>query len=199
MLDKKFIRIFRNLFCLIGLLIISPFLFFAAVAIIIEDGIPIFFTQDRFGKNKSIFKIIKMRTMKKDAPNIGTDQISDKHLLISGKVLRKIKLDEFPQLLNVVKGELNLVGPRPGLDSQIKLRDSRELLSIFETKPGITGLSQILGYDMSNPEELAEVDKIYVENYSVILDLMILLVTFTRAPRSYLALKFNIPNRNQTI
>ena len=146
--------------------------------------------------HQSIFKIYKLRTLKKGAPQVGTHELDESFKLRTGKIIRALKLDEFPQLLNVVKGELNLVGPRPGLDSQIKLRESRELLSIFETKPGITGLSQILGYDMSNPDELAEVDKIYVENYSVILDLLILLGTFTSAPRRYLALKLNIHNRN---
>jgi O-antigen biosynthesis protein WbqP len=186
MLDKKFIRIFRNLFCLIGLLIISPFLFFAAVAIIIEDGIPIFFTQDRFGKNKSIFKIIKMRTMKKDAPNIGTDQISDKHLLISGKVLRKIKLDEFPQLINVLKGDINLIGPRPGLENQIELMESRNAKGIYDIKPGITGLAQVLGYNMSNPKKLAEIDKVYIQKKSFYVDFLILISTFTSYPKKYL-------------
>ena len=186
MLDKKFIRIFRNLFCLIGLLIISPFLFFAAIAIIIEDGIPIFFTQDRFGKNKSIFKIIKMRTMKKDAPNIGTDQISDKHLLISGKILRKIKLDEFPQLINVLKGDINLIGPRPGLENQIELMESRNAKGIYDIKPGITGLAQVLGYNMSNPKKLAEIDKVYIQKKSFYVDFLILISTFTSYPKKYL-------------
>ena len=193
------IIVLRNFICLIGLILISPFLLICCSLIFLEDGTPFFFKQKRLGVNQSIFKIYKLRTLKKSAPQVGTHELDESFKLRTGKIIRALKLDEFPQLLNVVKGELNLVGPRPGLDSQIKLRESRELLSIFETKPGITGLSQILGYDMSNPEELAEVDKIYVENYSVILDLMILLGTFTSAPRRYLALKFNIPNRKQTI
>ena len=189
----------RNFICLTGLILISPFLLLCCSLILLEDGSPFFFKQKRLGLHQSIFKIYKLRTLRNSAPQVGTHELDESFKLRTGKIIRALKLDEFPQLLNVVKGELNLVGPRPGLDSQIKLRDSRELLSIFETKPGITGLSQILGYDMSNPEELAEVDKIYVENYSVILDLMILLGTFTSAPRRYLALKFNIPNRKQTI
>jgi O-antigen biosynthesis protein WbqP len=193
------IIVLRNFICLIGLILISPFLLVCCSLIFLEDGAPFFFKQKRLGLHQSIFKIYKLRTLRKSAPQVGTHELDESFKLRTGKIIRALKLDEFPQLLNVVKGELNLVGPRPGLDSQIKLRESRELLSIFETKPGITGLSQILGYDMSNPEELAEVDKIYIENYSVILDLMILLGTFASAPRRYLALKFNIPNRNQTI
>ena len=193
------IIVLRNFICLIGLILISPFLLICCSLIFLEDGTPFFFQQKRLGLHQSIFKIYKLRTLKKGAPQVGTHELDESFKLRTGKIIRALKLDEFPQLLNVVKGELNLVGPRPGLDSQIKLRESRELLSIFETKPGITGLSQILGYDMSNPEELAKVDKIYVENCSFILDLMILLGTFASGPRRYLALKFNIPNRNQTI
>ncbi|MDB2665405.1 sugar transferase [Gammaproteobacteria bacterium] len=193
------IIVLRNFICLTGLMLISPFLLICCSLIFLEDGTPFFFKQKRLGLHQSIFKIYKLRTLKKSAPQVGTHELDESFKLRTGKIIRALKLDEFPQLINVVKGELNLVGPRPGLDSQVKLRESRELLSIFEIKPGITGLSQILGYDMSNPEELAEVDKIYVENYSVILDLMILLGTFTSAPRRYLALKFNISNRNQTI
>lgn len=193
------IIVLRNFICLTGLILISPFLLVCCSLIFLEDGPPFFFKQHRLGLHQSIFKIYKLRTLRKSAPQVGTHELNESLKLRIGKIIRALKLDEFPQLLNVVKGELNLVGPRPGLDSQIKLRESRELLSIFEIKPGITGLSQILGYDMSDPEALAKIDKIYVENYSVTLDLMILLGTFVNAPRRYLASKFNIPNRNKTI
>jgi O-antigen biosynthesis protein WbqP len=193
------IIVLRNFICLAGLILISPLLLVFCGLVFLEDGPPFFFKQQRLGLHQSVFKIYKLRTLRKSAPQVGTHELNESFKLRIGKIIRALKLDEFPQLLNVVKGELNLVGPRPGLDSQIKLRESRELLSIFETKPGITGLSQILGYDMSDPEELAKIDKIYVENYSFTLDLMILLGTFISAPRRYLASKFNIPNRNETI
>lgn len=193
------IIVLRNFICLSGLILISPFLLVCCCLIFLEDGPPFFFKQQRLGLHQSIFKIYKLRTLKKNAPQVGTHELDESFRLRTGKIIRALKLDEFPQLLNVVKGELNLVGPRPGLDSQIILKESRELLSIFETKPGITGLSQILGYDMSDPKELAKVDKIYVENYSIALDLTILIGTFLSAPRRYLASKFNIPNRNETI
>ncbi len=126
MLHKKIFRILRDLICIIGLLLIAPVLFFAAIAIFIEDGMPIFFIQERIGKNKLIFKIIKMRTLKLAAPNIGTHELDQKIHLKSGKLIRKIKLDEFPQLINVLKGEINLVGPRPGLVSQVNLTECRD-------------------------------------------------------------------------
>ena len=186
MLHKKIFRIVRDLICIIGLLLVSPVLFLAAIAIFIEDGRPIFFIQERIGKNKLIFKIFKMRTLKLAAPSVGTHELKQKYKLKSGKLIRKIKLDEFPQLINVLKGEINLVGPRPGLVSQVNLMECREAKRIYDVKPGITGLSQVLGYDMSNPKKLAEIDKIYIEKKSVLIDFLILASTFTSYPKKYL-------------
>ena len=186
MILKKNFRIVRNLICAIGLIIISPFLFFAALIVIIEDGMPVFFIQERVGKNNVIFKIIKIRTLKREAPNTGTHQLDQKYQLICGKLFRKIKLDEFPQLINVLRGDINLIGPRPGLISQAELTEFRSAKGIYEIKPGITGLSQVLGYDMSDPLKLAEVDKLYIENKSIYMDFLILLGTFVKFPKNYL-------------
>ena len=186
MILKKIFRNMRNFICAIGLIIISPFLFFAALMIIIEDGMPVFFIQERVGKNNAIFKIIKIRTLKREAPNTGTHQLDHKYQLKCGKLFRKIKLDEFPQLINVLLGDINLIGPRPGLISQTELTEFRSAKGIYEVKPGITGLSQILGYDMSDPLKLAEVDKLYIENKSIYIDFLILLGTFVKFPKNYL-------------
>ena len=186
MLRKKFIRMIRDFICIIGLLIISPFLFFAAIAIIIEDGMPVLFIQERIGKNQLIFKIIKIRTLKIGAPNTGTHQLENEYKLKCGKLIRKIKLDEFPQLINVLKGDINLIGPRPGLVSQIDLTQSRNAKGIYKIKPGITGLSQVLGYDMSDPAKLAEIDKMYIQKQSLYIDFLILMSTFISFPRKYL-------------
>jgi len=186
MLYKKLSIITRDFICLVGLLSIAPILFIAAIAIFIEDGAPVFFVQERIGKNKLIFKIFKMRTLKLEAPNIGTHELDQTYKLKSGKLIRKIKLDEFPQLINVLKGEINLVGPRPGLVSQVNLIKCREAKRIYDVKPGITGLSQVLGYDMSNPKKLAEIDKIYIEKKSVLINFLILASTFSSYPKKYL-------------
>tara|TARA_B100000965_G_scaffold389247_1_gene394694 strand:- start:250 stop:825 length:576 start_codon:yes stop_codon:yes gene_type:complete len=186
MMLKKNFRIVRNLICAFGLIIISPFLFFAALIIIIEDGMPVFFIQERIGKNNTIFKIIKIRTLKRDAPNTGTHQLDKKYQLTCGKLFRKIKLDEFPQLINVLMGDINLIGPRPGLVSQKELTKCRSAKGIYKIKPGITGLSQVLGYDMSDPLKLAEIDKLYIENQSFYVDFLILLGTFVRFPKNHL-------------
>ena len=186
MLLKKLITYFRNLICLVGLFFVSPLIFLAAMAIIIEDGMPIFFIQNRIGKNKSNFRIIKIRTLKNEAPDVGTHQLDQKYDLNSGKLLRRIKLDELPQLINVLKGDINLIGPRPGLISQIELTESRNSKGVYEVKPGITGLSQVLGYDMTNPIKLAEIDKFYIDNKSLYMDSLILIGTFIKYPKQYL-------------
>ena len=182
----------RNAICLIGLFLILPFLVASSIFILIEDGFPLFFKQQRIGINKNIFTIYKIRTLKTDAPNVGTHDLGDSYKLKAGRIIRTLKLDEFPQLFNVFKGEINLVGPRPGLESQIELEQARTEAGIFIVKPGITGLAQVLGYDMSEPVTLAAIDKIYIKNKSISLDLLILIGTFISFPRNYLASKFGV-------
>ena len=185
--------ILRNIICLIALIVISPLLFLSVLLVFFEDGLPIFFTQERIGLNKKVFTIYKIRTMKKDAPQLGTHEVRSKFLLASGNLIRALKLDEFPQLLNVVLGHINLVGPRPGLEVQALLLKEREDRHIFNIKPGITGLSQILGYDMSDPKKLSEVDMIYMKNKTMFLDFLILIGTFFSYIRNIVSIKIGIP------
>ncbi len=168
-----------------------PLLLISALIIIAEDGLPFIFTQNRIGENLLIFKIFKIRTLKVSSPNKGTHELDDSYRLFSGAIIRKIKLDEFPQLINVLKGDINLIGPRPGLPEQIELKDARLLKDIYKIKPGITGLAQVLGYDMSDPLKLSEVDRIYIENQSFRLDSLILISTFIKYPRKYLTQYIN--------
>ena len=188
------IIVLKKFICLIGLVLISPLLLICCIFIALEDGLPFFFKQKRIGLDKVNFTIYKLRTLKNDAPQVGTHDLEDSIKLKTGSIIRALKLDEFPQLLNVMKGELNLVGPRPGLNSQEELMKVRELNDVFSVTPGITGLSQILGYDMSNPAQLAQVDKLYIQNQTFKLDLIILIGTFVKLPRNFLASQFDIPN-----
>ena len=188
------IKALRNFISMIGLIVILPFLIAAALLIIIEDGFPVFFQQKRLGLNQKIFTIYKLRTLKKNAPQVGTHLLDECHKLKTGRIIRALKLDEFPQLFNVIKGDLNLIGPRPGLESQAELAEARFSKGVHQTKPGITGLSQILGYDMSNPLELAKVDKIYIDNQSFQLKLIILMGTFFTFPRKHLSSRFKLLN-----
>ena len=186
------ILITRNIICLAVLMLMLPIMVFASLLIFVEDGLPIFFRQERLGKNKKIFTIYKIRTMKNDAPQLGTHAVSKNFLLKIGKFIRKIKLDEFPQLINVIIGDINLVGPRPGLVTQEILSSERDKKNIFNMKPGITGLAQILGYDMSNPKKLSEIDMIYMKKKSKYVDFMILLGTFFSKYRNQIASKLGV-------
>lgn len=184
----------RNIICISGLLVMIPIICISALVVIIEDGLPFFFKQERLGLNQKIFTIYKIRTLKRDAPQVGTHELKDSFQLKTGKIIRKLKLDEFPQLFNVIKGDLNLIGPRPGLKSQTELEDARLLYGIHKIKPGITGLAQILGYDMSNPSQLAEIDLLYKNHKSLKIDTMILVGTFVNFPKKYLINKLGIEN-----
>ena len=175
-----------------------PFLVLASFLILIEDGTPTFFKQSRLGLNQKKFTIYKIRTLKKNTPQVGTHKIDEHFKLRTGKIIRALNLDEFPQLINVIRGDLNLIGPRPGLLSQTELEAVRSLENIYKTKPGITGLAQVLGYDMSDPAKLAEVDKLYIQSKTPMLNLIIFAGTFFTFPRNYLALKFQIPNIKNT-
>mgnify|MGYP000480473670 FL=1 len=188
------IVVLRNIICLIGLIVILPFMVIASLLICLEDGFPVFFKQKRIGLNKQIFTIYKIRTLKRNAPQVGTHEIEDRYKLTIGRIVRALKLDEFPQLWNVIRGDLNLIGPRPGLESQLALEEARMVQGVFDAKPGITGLAQVLGYDMSTPERLAEVDKLYVNHKSIKLNTIIFLGTFFKYPRTYLASMLNISN-----
>ncbi len=162
----------------LGFVFILPIIFIAMLIIFLEDGFPIIFSQKRLGINKKIFNIYKLRTMKINTPNKGTHEISTSNYLYSGFIFRKAKIDELPQILNYLKGNINLIGPRPGLPSQEKLNHFRQLNNVFDVKPGITGLSQVLGYDMSQPELLSKIDNLYITKKSNMLDLQIFLATF---------------------
>lgn len=182
----------KYIICIIGLIVIMPILFIVSLFIFFEDGLPIIYKQARLGIHKKEFIIYKLRTMKNEAPQIATHEVSSKYFLFVGKFIRKTKLDEFPQLYNIIIGDLNFVGPRPGIASIKKLVEERDKNNIYTLTPGITGLAQILGFDMSDPVKLAEIDKIYLENQSMKLNLIILLGTFFKSPKKYLVRKYGI-------
>ena len=128
--------------------------------------------------------------MYKDAPNLGTHEVSNLHYLKIGSILRKLKIDELPQVVNYLKGDINLIGPRPGLPNQYELTKYRDENNIFAIVPGISGLSQILGFDMSNPRLLAKVDLLYIRDKSIKLDLLIFVATFFKPFRKKLLGKY---------
>lgn len=146
----------RLLAC-IGLLITFPILVIVIILGYFDTGSPIFL-QERMGKNKKPFKLIKFRTMSIDTISAASHLVGPKSITRLGKFLRRTKIDELPQLINVLKGEMSLVGPRPNLFNQEELIKIRESYQIYRVLPGITGLSQISKIDMSTPQLLAETD-----------------------------------------
>lgn len=150
-------RLFDILFSVIGLVLLSPVLLILIVAGYFDTGSPIF-SQERVGKDKSPFKLIKFRSMYVNAPSIATHLANSSSITRFGSFLRKSKLDELPQLWNVLKGDMSLVGPRPNLFNQEELIAERDSRLVYSVRPGITGLAQINKIDMSTPLLLAETD-----------------------------------------
>ena len=151
------IRIFDFFLSLIGLIFLFPLLIFIFFIGLLVNGSPLF-VQRRIGKNFKTFFLIKFRTMPIDTKSVGTHLIKNIKLSSFGYFLRKTKLDEIPQLFNVLKSEMSLVGPRPCLFNQRKLISERKKRGVFKVKPGITGLSQISGINMKTPTLLAKTD-----------------------------------------
>ena len=150
-------RIFESFIAGVGILILSPLFLLLYVRGWLEFGDPLF-RQQRIGKDKRPFTIYKFRTLKLDTPEIATHFLTNQDSTAYGIMLRRNKLDELPQLWNVLIGNMSFVGPRPCLSNQIELIIRREKLSVFRGRPGITGLAQINGIDMSDPETLARTD-----------------------------------------
>ncbi len=171
----------NRLFALILLLILSPVFLAVALAILLEDGSPIFFKQKRAGINYSFFNIYKFRSMKKNTPNVATHLLENpgQYLLKIGGLLRKLSLDELPNLINIIKGEMVFVGPRPALYNQDDLMALRVAAGVDKLKPGITGWAQINGRDEISIEAKVALEKEYLERKSVWFDLVIVVRTFT--------------------
>ena len=161
----------------LGLLVALPVIAICAVAIRATSSGPTFFVQERVGRFERRFRCVKMRTMRADTLSVPTHQAATDAITPVGRVLRRTKLDELPQLWNVVRGEMSLVGPRPCLPMQTTLIEARRARGVYALRPGITGLAQARGIDMSEPERLAAVDAEYLARRSLPLDLKILLAT----------------------
>jgi O-antigen biosynthesis protein WbqP len=171
----------NRLFAFILIILFFPLFIILAVAITIEDGFPIFFTQKRVGINYSFFKIYKFRSMRKNTPNVATHLLinPDQYLLKIGKFIRKTSLDEIPNLINIIKGEMVFVGPRPALYNQDDLMEFRVATGVSKLKPGITGWAQINGRDEISIAEKVKLEQEYLNKKSFLFDIEILIKTFT--------------------
>lgn len=160
------IRLLDFVFSLLGLVCGSPVLLVIYIIGLFDTGSPIF-RQERVGRNKRPFVLVKFRTMSVDTVSVASHLASSSSITKLGGFLRKTKLDELPQLWNVLKGEMSLVGPRPGLSNQAELTVERDKLGVFFVRPGLTGLSQVSGIDMSTPKLLAETDSQMIQTLTL--------------------------------
>ena len=171
----------NRLFALILLLILSPLFLLVAISIFMEDDMPIFFKQKRVGINYTFFNIYKFRSMKKNTPNVATHLLVNpgQYLLKIGGLLRKLSLDELPNLINIIKGEMVFVGPRPALYNQDDLMALRVASGVDKLKPGITGWAQINGRDDISIEKKVQLEQEYMYRRSTLFDIEIIIKTFT--------------------
>lgn len=160
------IRFFDVLFSALGLLLGLPLLLMLALLGLFDTGSPLF-RQVRVGRNQEPFTLVKFRTMRLDTVSVATHLASASSITKFGHFLRRTKLDELPQLWNVLKGEMSLVGPRPGLFNQQELTQARAQRGVYAARPGITGLAQVQGIDMSTPELLAATDRKMLDGLNI--------------------------------
>lgn len=160
------LRVFDFTFSLLGLIFGFPVLVIIYCIGLADTGSPLF-KQERVGRNKKPFTLVKFRTMKVDTASVASHLASTASITKLGGFLRKTKLDELPQLWNVLKGEMSLVGPRPNLFNQQELIAARDELGVYAVRPGITGLAQVNEIDMSTPELLAKTDAEMIKTLSI--------------------------------
>ena len=160
------IRFFDFICSFVGLILLSPLLLVLTIVGYFDTGSP-FFVQERMGLNKKAFNLVKFRSMHLNTKSVATHLAHSSSVTNYGMFLRSSKLDELPQLWNVLLGEMSLVGPRPNLVNQTELIQERDSLGVYNLKPGITGLAQINKIDMSTPKELARIDAQMMDDFGL--------------------------------
>ena len=172
-------RVVDFIISLFALIILSPLFLIVSVCILISDGSPVFFRQKRVGKNNELFEIYKFRTMKRGTENVASNDLSDANVKITkfGKILRATSIDELPQFLNILNGTMSLIGPRPLIPEETKIRELRQKYNVYSVRPGITGWAQVNGRDNVSAEKKALLDKEYVEKQSLMFDIKIFFMT----------------------
>ena len=160
------IRIIDIILAFFGLLVLGPIIISLCIIGFFDTGSPIF-RQERVGIRQTTFQLLKFRSMQLHTKNVATHLVQVDAITKWGSFLRRSKLDELPQLLNVLKGEMSFVGPRPNLPNQLELIEERSKRGVYSIRPGITGLAQIQKIDMSTPKYLAETDSKMLDNMNV--------------------------------
>lgn len=178
-------RVFDIISSLIVLIILLPLMIIISIIIKVTSKGPIIFIQKRVGQNNRIFNMYKFRTMKTNTPNIATHLLIDPETYVTGvgKILRKTSLDELPQLINIIKGDMSVVGPRPALYNQDDLINYRTNYGISRLVPGLTGWAQINGRDELSIEEKVNLEKEYLEENNIFIDLKIIFLSVVKVIR----------------
>ena len=179
-------RGFDILSSLIAIILFSPILLILAIIVKCTSPGPILFKQRRIGKDNQEFMIYKFRTMRIDTPNVATHLLKNAEQYITpiGKFMRKTSLDELPQLFNILKGEMSVVGPRPALYNQYDLIEMRTKANVHIVRPGLTGLAQVSGRDELENEQKVHFDQQYVQKQSFFFDLKIIFLTVVKVFKS---------------
>lgn len=177
---------FSRIFAVLLLVLFFPVFLIVGLFIFFEDGFPVFFKQRRVGINYTFFPIYKFRSMKKNTPNVATHLLENpsQYLLKIGSFIRKSSLDELPNLINIAKGEMVFVGPRPALYNQDDLMQLRLKAGVDKLKPGLTGWAQVNGRDEIALEDKVAFEKEYLNRQSLLFDLKIMVLTFTKVLKS---------------
>ena len=178
-------RVFDFIISLFALIILSPLFLLISLTILIGDGKPVLFRQNRVGKNIELFTIYKFRTMKRGTENVASGKLENANAKITkfGRILRATSIDELPQLFNILNGTMSLVGPRPLIPEETEIRELREKYNVYTIRPGITGWAQVNGRDNISLEQKALLDKEYVEKQSLGFDIKILVMTVLKVLR----------------
>ncbi|MFD0673663.1 sugar transferase [Cohnella sp. GCM10027633] len=179
-------RLFDVIISFIALIAFSPLFIVIGLMIKLDSKGPVFFRQQRSGKGNMLFTIYKFRTMRIDSPNLPTHLLASPEAYITrvGRILRKTSLDELPQLLNIINGDMSIVGPRPALYNQVELIHMRNEMNIQQLRPGLTGWAQVNGRDEITDEQKAQYDLYYLQNQGLFMDIKIIVRTVTNVVQS---------------
>lgn len=194
-------RLFDFVMSLIGIIVLSPIILIVALAVKLTSPGPMLFKQRRIGKNNDEFQIYKFRTMRIDTPNVPTHLLENPEQWITpvGKFLRKTSLDELPQLFNILKGEMSIVGPRPALYNQIDLKEMRTEAGVHKLVPGLTGWAQINGRDEIPLSLKVKLDKEYLEKKNFFFDIKIIFMTVLSVLKSEGVQEGKNENNNESV
>lgn len=194
-------RVFDFIISLIGVIVLSPIILIVALSVKFTSPGPMLFKQRRIGKNNVEFEIYKFRTMRIDTPNVPTHLLENPEQWITpvGKFLRKTSLDELPQLFNILKGEMSIVGPRPALYNQIDLKEMRTEAGVHKLVPGLTGWAQINGRDEIPLSLKVKLDKEYLMKKSFFFDIKIIFMTAISVIKSEGVQEGKADNNNEKV